>query len=42
MSPGLSRRTGSTVSATHQLGALDQVGGLPATAFRGSYVEAYS
>ena len=42
MSPGLSRRTGSTVSATYQLGALDKVGGPPAAAARGSYVSASS
>ena len=38
LSSGLSRRTGSTVFATYQLGALDQVGGPPAVAVRGSIV----
>ena len=38
MSPDLSRWTGIIVSATYQLGALDQVGGPSAAAVRGSYV----
>ena len=39
---GLSRRPGSTVFATYQLGVIDQVGGPPAPAVRGSIVGATS
>ena len=42
LSSGLSRRTGSTVYTTYQLGALDQVGGPPTAAVRGSIVGATS
>ena len=42
LSSGLSRRTGSTVFVTYQLGAIDQVGGPPGPAVRGYIVGATS
>ena len=42
LSSGLPRRPGSTLSATHQLGVIDQVGEPPASAGRGPSVGATS
>ena len=40
LSPGFSRRTGSSVFATYQLGVIDQVGEPPTPTVRGSIVGA--